>query len=137
MELLVAMVVVAVLAALAVPAYRVYAQRAGRVEAMRALTQIGAAQEKFFIQNGRYATAAELDAAPPAGLGLPTVTETGLYSVRIAAGGAPDSYVASATPAAGHGQHDDHACATFSIDQAGRKSALDSSSGDATRDCWK
>jgi type IV pilus assembly protein PilE len=136
-ELLVAMLVMAVLAAIAVPSYRAYARRAQRVEAMRALLQIQSAQEKFFIQNGRYADSTQLDAAPPAGLGLPLSSATGLYALQLTAGTGPDAFRAVATPAAGRAQRDDSDCAQFSVDQTGRRSALDAASADATRACWK
>ncbi len=54
-ELVVALLIVAVLASLAVPGYRNHALRAHRTEAKSALLDLAAAQERFYLHHDRYA----------------------------------------------------------------------------------
>ena len=126
-ELMVVIVVVAVLAAIAVPSYRNYIMRTHRTEARTALLALAAQQEKFYVQNNRYADTAEIDDAPPGGLGMPTTTEHGWYTLAIVDG---DAAGYSATATAAGGQADDAHCASFSIDEAGVKDAT-------SDDCWE
>ena len=125
-ELLVVIVIVAVLASIAVPSYRQHVLRMRRTEAMRTLLNVAAAQEKFYLHNNTYAGPSALETAPPAGLGIPHTTENGHYAIEITAGDVAE-FTASAT-AQGE-QAKDARCATFTIDQAGAKTAT-------SADCW-
>lgn len=124
-ELMIVIVVVAILASIAVPSYRQYVLRSHRTEAKAALMNVAAAQEKFYLQNNTYTD--ELSDAPPDGLGIPDTTEHGNYTIAIAAGA--DDTAFSATATATGGQAQDTRCATFTIDQAGVKTATNA-------DCW-
>ena len=139
------MIVVAIMAVLAtasVAGYRQYVQRANRVDATSALLRVSAAQERFYLQNNRYATTAdELADPPPGGLGIGG-TERGFYELAVEA--APDGAVAGYTitaTAAGDGpQRDDDACQAFTIDQSGLRGASDSGGAegaDITARCWR
>jgi type IV pilus assembly protein PilE len=134
-ELMIAVVVVAILAAIAIPGYRGYVLRAGRAEATAALLRTQAAQEKFFVQYGRYAAA--LAPAPPAGLGIPASTEGGRYglSLLIVEGGAGFRVTATVRP--GAPQADDARCASLTIDHNGLRGARDSAGEDNARECWR
>lgn len=138
-ELMIVVVVVSILAAIAVPSYRAYLIRAQRSDARAALVKIQAAQERFLLQQNRYAEDDELTTAPPGGLGQLRETENGFYSIRIDAGAGDPSttYVLVATPVAGRGQQDDDKCAEFSIDQSGIKRAENAGGTETTRDCWR
>ncbi|HRX89371.1 MAG TPA: type IV pilin protein [Steroidobacteraceae bacterium] len=136
-ELMIAMVVVAILAAIAVPSYRAYLLRAQRTEARTALSRVQAAQERFLLQQNRYATDAELEAAPPAGLGQPRNTESDKYAISIQNAATPTEYTVTATALAAGGQQDDSKCALLRIDHNGIKYAADASGTDSTRDCWR
>jgi type IV pilus assembly protein PilE len=125
-ELMVVVVIVAVLTSIAVPSYRAYMVRAHRTEAKSALLSLAAAQEKFYLQNNRYAEDDELTAAPPAGLGLPDTTENGWYTIEI---GAADGEGFAATATAAGTQVQDTHCAELSINQAGVRGATND-------DCW-
>jgi type IV pilus assembly protein PilE len=124
-ELMIVIVVVAILASIAVPSYRQYVLRSHRTEAKAALMNVAAAQEKFYLQNNTYTD--ELSDAPPDGLGIPDTTEHGNYTIAIAAGA--DDTAFSATATATGGQAQDTRCATFTIDQAGVKTATNA-------ECW-
>jgi len=126
-ELIVVVTIVALLASVAIPSYRQYVLRTHRTEGMSALMQLAAAQEKFYLQSNTYAVDNLLDDAPPTGLGLSATTANGYYTIAIGAADAA-GYTATAT-AAGSQAADTH-CATFTINQAGTKTATSS-------DCWK
>ena len=134
-ELLMVIVIVSILMAIAVPSYRGYILRAQRVEATRALVQAQAAQEKFFVQNNAYATT--LNAAPPAGLGINPLSETGLYDIAMTLTGGGTGFRVTATPRPGGAQSTDYRCATLTLDSNGLKTALDVASADTTRECWR
>ena len=125
-ELMVAMLIVAVLAAIAAPGSRQFVLRTNRVEAKSALLNVAAAQERFYLQNNAYAGPSGLEAAPPDGLGIAGTTEHGHYSIAIVAG---DAAVFSATATARGGQAQDMRCASFAIDQSGAKTAT-------SAECW-
>jgi type IV pilus assembly protein PilE len=124
-ELMVVVAIVALLATIAVPSYRQFLLRSHRAEAKSALLNLAAAQEKFYLQNNTYTT--DLTTAPPAGLGLTPTTVNGHFTVAIAAGANAAGFTATATAAGGQAQ-DTH-CATFTINQAGARTAT-------SVDCW-
>lgn len=125
-ELMVAMMIIAIMATIAVPGYRQFMLRSNRVDAKRALLNVAAAQERFYLQNNTYAGPSGLEAAPPGGLGIPETTENGHYSIAIVAG---DATVFSATATAQGNQAQDIRCASFTIDQSGAKTAT-------SAECW-
>lgn len=141
-ELLIVTVIVAILAGAAMAGYGQYVQRANRVDAMAALLRVAREQERFYLQNNRYATTAtELAAPQPAGLGIPG-TERGLYDVGIAAGdgGETAGYSAVAVARADGRQWSDTDCRAFTIDQSGRRLAA-TATGDVGPEvnerCWR
>ena len=125
-ELMIVVVVVAILAAIAIPSYRQYVLRTNRTEAKRTLLNVAAAQEKFYLQNNSYAGSSALTMTPPAGLGIQGTTEHGHYTVAI---NGADAATFSATAIAQGGQAQDSRCASFTINQAGAKTATNA-------DCW-
>ncbi|MBN8280011.1 MAG: hypothetical protein J0M16_05345 [Gammaproteobacteria bacterium] len=141
MELLVVVLIMGILTMASVAGYRGYVQRANRVDATGALLRISAGQERFFLQNNRYATTAEeLADPPPAGLGI-TGSERGYYELGVAAadGGAATGYTATATATSDGPQRDDE-CQTFTIDQGGFRGAGDAdgnTGAEVTDRCWR
>jgi type IV pilus assembly protein PilE len=128
-ELMTVVVVIAILGSLAVNSYRNYLLRANRTEARMALLTIQAAQEKFFLQNNQYATAAQMSTAPPGGLGVGATTPSGFYTISITRPSAT-TYTATATAAAGQ-LKDTAACLTMTINELGARTPAESSG------CWK
>jgi len=128
-ELMIVMVVLAIVASIAVPSYRQYLIRSNRTEGTAALLQLRIAQEKFFLQNGRYADDDELTEAPPNGLGLPDATVHGYYGVALNRT-SPTTYTATATAA--NGQVDDRTCPSLTINESGVRTA-----GGPVEVCWK
>ena len=141
-ELMIVMVIMAILASASVAGYRQYLRRANRTDATAALLRLSAAEERFYLQNNRYATTAdELADPPPAGLGIGD-TERGLYELSVAASadGAVAGYIATATARTDQSQRDDTDCVSFSIDQSGQRTATNSaneSSAAISSKCWR
>ncbi|MEZ5564467.1 MAG: type IV pilin protein [Gammaproteobacteria bacterium] len=141
-ELLIVAAVLAILTTASVAGYRNYVQRANRVDASSALLRISAAQERFYLQNSRYATtASELTDPPPDGLGM-SGTMNGWYDLSVApdpVGGAAVGYIATATASASGSQRDDE-CQSFRIDQSGQRGAVNAGgneSAEITARCWR
>lgn len=133
-ELLVVVLILSIVLGLGVPGYRQYVMRANRTDATAALLRIAAAQERFYLQQGRYAGAGEMAAAPPAGLGI-AATERGYYNLEV---DAPDPAVGfTATATAVGGQLDDDHCRSFSVNEAGQRSALDDGGAPNLEACWR
>jgi len=137
-ELMIVVAILGIVATIANSSYRNYLVRTHRTDATAALLQIQVAQEKFFLQNNAYAGTAQIALAPPAGLGLSaTTTQGGYYTLTITPAVPTVAYTATATPISTKGQASDADCQSFSVDQSGRKSALDSSSTDNSAKCWR
>jgi type IV pilus assembly protein PilE len=136
-ELLIVVVIAAILISVGIPGYRQYVQRANRSDASAALLRITAAQERFYLQNNRYASnAGEMAAAPPNGLGI-AGSERGFYTLNLASDAPAIRFTATATPAAGSSQADDTECWTFSVNERGVRQALNQA-GDANDEfCWR
>ena len=145
-ELMIVIVLLGIIVAIAVPSYRNYVLRSNRTDATVTLLKIRAAQEKFFLNNDRYATSAELDAAPPKGLGFPSgsaastaATEHGYYDISSAVdptapAGTP-SFMLTATPIGG--QLQDNECRSMTINDRGDRGAVSTSSTVSTTTCWR
>ena len=82
-EAMVVVVIIAIMASIGIPSYRQYMMRAQRADGTGALLRMASAQEKFYLQNNRYAGAGEMAPAPPGGLGIPG-TEHGYYNLAVA-----------------------------------------------------
>jgi type IV pilus assembly protein PilE len=129
-ELMIVVAVVAILASVAVGSYRNQIIRANRTEATAAPMRVRAAQERFFLQNHRYAKNSELTKAPPEGLGERATTPNGGYTIKIADGATATTYQAVATATGGQ-LKDVATCQTLTIDQDGNKTPAESTG------CWR
>jgi type IV pilus assembly protein PilE len=126
---------------LAVAGYREYIRRANRVDATSALLRLASAQEKFYLQNGRYADRDEMATAPPDGLGIAT-SERGHYGLDIVPGegGIAVGFTARAIVDPDGAQADDTDCWVFSVNERGLRTA-ETRAGDSDPDiverCWR
>jgi type IV pilus assembly protein PilE len=136
LELMTVVVILGILAAIAIPSYRSYLLRAQRTDATTALLRVAAAQEKFYLQNNRYATNDEIDDAPPAGLGVPA-TEHGYYTLALASVDTSLDFTATASVVGDGPQAADTNCATFSINQAGTRVSKSNKDVVNTATCWR
>ena len=135
-ELMTVVAVVAILSTIAMSSYSNYVLRTNRTEGRMALLAIQVAQEKFFLQNNAYAQSiATVIAAPPAGLGVTLsgagVTPGGKYTISFDPAFTSANIYRLQADATGAQTHDTAACLTFTIDDKGAKTPLDSSG------CWK
>jgi type IV pilus assembly protein PilE len=138
LELMITVAVVAILASIAVPSYVSQLRRAHRAEGTSALLSIQAAQEKAYLQYGRYAVGNELKSASTSstpGLNFSTgATTSGYYNLSISSGsGGSNDYTATAT-AVGN-QAKDTNCVTLSVDNLGNKTSTDKN-GQSSNSCW-
>lgn len=139
-ELMVVVLIASLLVGIALPGYRDFVIRGGRTDATTALMKLAASQEKFYLQNGIYASNAQLAVAPPAGLGvIGSTSDHGYYDLTIApdAAGLAVGYTASATVVAAEKQGDDSECTAFSIDQNGRRGANGGHNPTVIEECWR
>ncbi|MDH1011386.1 prepilin-type N-terminal cleavage/methylation domain-containing protein [Pseudomonas nicosulfuronedens] len=124
-ELMIAVVVVAILAAIAFPSYQRYVLRSHRVEAQAVLSEAAARQERYYSQNNAYAsTAAALNMTS-------NVNALQYYSLAISNVTAT-AYTLTAT--AKGSQAKDGQCLTLSLDQAGTRSNTGTGTGTT---CWQ
>jgi type IV pilus assembly protein PilE len=136
-EILTALVVVVVLCALAIPMWRTHQLRVHRADGRAALIAAQSAQDGFFGSHARYAQGAEITATAPAGLGLAPSSEHGFYQIEVKTSADGLAYVAAARATRAQGQHDDSRCVEMTLDQTGRRTAVDASGEDRTADCWR
>jgi type IV pilus assembly protein PilE len=152
LEILVALVVVAILAAVAIPSYRAYVIRAQRATAKVALEQAAQYLERNFTTYGCYNFQAQADCASQAGTtalnSLPTslasAPSSGAASYAIAIAAPPAGTVAgqafslTATPTATFTDPD---CGSLSLDNTGQTGINVSGTWDYTSTqaltCWQ
>ena len=134
-ELLVALAILALLAAAAVPLWQRQAQKARRLDATDTLMRIAVLQERFYFENGRYAS--ELAAPPPAGLGV-TGTERNYYRLQLQTtdSDAAAGFSLTATADPNGPQASDEQCHEFSLDSTGQRTSETASGEDSTTTCW-
>ncbi len=139
-ELVVVMIIVGILTAVAIPSYRNYVMRSQRSDAKDAVLALATQQEKHYLQCNAYAdvleaatdcAASELQAAD--------TSKNGWYDLATDANDADPAlgYTATATAINGQNQWQDTACRTFSVNQAGVRSALNAGGADNTAECWR
>lgn len=134
-ELLVIVIVAGILLGIAVPSYQSYILRSERTDATAALIAIAGSQERFYLQNGSYASTTQL-----AQLGFPSShTERGYYrlSIKPHMGGLSVGYTAKASTVMTEKQAADSDCAAFSIDEMGHRGANGRFDPIVVLECWR
>ena len=111
-EVAAALAIAAVVAGMAYPSYLAQVRKTRRTDALVALMQVEQAQERWRSTHASYA--AELNAAPPLGLGLSAVSAGGFYRLSLTAAGAA-GYVVTATAVAGRSQAADSGCTALMV----------------------
>ncbi len=136
-EILTALVVVAVLAAIALPMWRNHQLRVQRADAVASLIAVQTQQDSYFGRNARYADGAQIATPSPGGLGLANRSKQGFYTIEVRSNADGLGYLATARAAPAQGQTEDGRCAEFTLDHNGRRRALDSAGNDRSADCWR
>ena len=125
-ELLIAMMVIAVLASVAFPSFMQSVRKSKRSDATTMMTQAAGNLERFFAANGTYTTVLN-------DIGMDAVSDKGYYKLVIQAGptGIASSYIITAKAMAGTMQSKDTGCTALQIDSLGVQTP-----DPATSDCW-
>jgi type IV pilus assembly protein PilE len=117
-ELMIAVVVIAILTSIAYPSYRQHVVRSKRSAAQATMMDIANRQQQFLIANRRYADKAELEAN---GYVLPPeVSENYDWDVLLGAGGGPPTFGITLTPTGGQASD-----VVLTLNQAGLKTPAD------------
>ncbi|BAL25515.1 type IV pilin protein [Azoarcus sp. KH32C] len=108
-ELMIAMVVVAILAAVAIPSYMDSIRKSRRADATTSLTKLQLAQETWRLNHSTY-TGTLSD------LGLTSTSSDGYYTIGITSGTASATgYTATAAAVSGKSQANDSGCTTITL----------------------
>ena len=136
-ELMITVVIGAILIGIAVPGYQAEIKKSRRTDARNAILDVAAREERFLSVSNAYSVV-------PTDVGYtgttwPQTVNNGYYSVTVTSPdpnytGAGPSYVVTAT-AIGV-QLSDTACASFSVTQIGKETALNSGGTDNSTTCW-
>lgn len=92
-ELIIAVAIVAIITAVALPSYQNQVRKTKRADGKGFLLEIAAAQERFFTQNVRYGTLAQLGYADDE-------SPEGYYTINIARANNNTTYTLTASPLA-------------------------------------
>jgi type IV pilus assembly protein PilE len=135
-ELMIAMVVLALLLSISIPTYKNQIRKSRRTEAKTALLDIVGREERLYsVTNAYSATPSDLGYAAT-GVAWSAVTiGNGYYQISIPVQTAT-TFTVTAT-AITTDQLKDTACRSFTIVQTGVQTALDSSGADNTATCWR
>lgn len=130
-EIMIAVVIVAVLAAIAWPMYQRHVVRTNRTAASACVQQAAQFMERFYTLNMRYDT----DRSGTA-VALPALECTaplqGRYAISIAASGT-NTYTLQAVPEGVQASRD-AGCGTLTLDQSGQRQV---SGSDGVSACWR
>lgn len=128
LEMMIAVVVVAILAAIAYPSYVEQLRKSRRADAKLLLTLAAERLERCFAECNSY-TAPACGAPCPL---LPMTSSEGYYRIENGPINAT-SWTLVATPVAGKSQANDGACTSFMLTSQGTKSAT----GSTAAKCWE
>lgn len=118
-ELVVAIVVLAVLVSVALPVFFDSIRKSRRSEGIAALSALQQAQERWRANSSQYTTnLTGLPTDAPPGLGLASTTPTGYYTISIVSADG-SSYEATADAVSGTTQAKDTNCAKLGVKMSG------------------
>lgn len=145
-ELMIVVVVISILAGIAYPSYQQYVQKTRRSEAQIALTQMAAAQEKYFTACSTYSLNLEEPNLQPTAANCLTsatastaMSEDDNYTLSAAAGpgGLATGFILTATASTTGKQKGDSKCETLTLASTGRTDSTDSGGASTKAECWK
>ena len=111
-------------------------EKSRRTDAKTALLDLATREQRFYSTNNTFTASPQDLGYGAAGTTFPMTVGSGYYSVNVVApaGASPPTFTITATPIGS--QTADTQCASFTVDNTGKQSALDSSNGDSTAICW-
>lgn len=139
-ELMVTVLIASILLAVATSTYQAQVRKSRRTEAKTALLDLAGREERLYSTTVQYSN---LQGSLGYGTSTSAFTNiavgSGYYQVTVTVnnGVNPATYSIVATPVSGKGQDKDTQCASFTVDQTGKQSSLNSSSADSTSTCWQ
>jgi type IV pilus assembly protein PilE len=136
LELMIVVAIAGILAVIAFSLYSAQVQKARRTDARTAVLDLAGREERFYSVANNYSQTPADVGYPGA---FPQVVGSGYYTIGVAVpdpafAGAGPSYAITAT--AINQQLNDTSCASFSINQLGKQSSVDSGGADSTTVCW-
>ena len=137
-ELMITVVILAIIVAVALPSYNAQSQKARRADARNALLDIAGREERFLSVSNAYSQLPS-DVGYGGAAWPQNVTPNSYYSVTVTvpAPGFPagtPSFLVTATPI--NVQAGDTTCATFTVNQIGQQTALNTGGVDTSTTCW-
>lgn len=133
-ELMVAMVVLALLLSISVPTYKSQIRKSRRTEAKTAVLDLAGREERLYSVTNAYSQVpSDLGYAASAAT-FPMNVGNGYFQVNVTAAATTFTITATAITT---DQLLDTACKTFTIVQTGVQTAQNSSSVDNTTTCWR
>ncbi|PIE00617.1 MAG: pilus assembly protein PilE [Thiothrix nivea] len=143
-EIMIVVAIVAIIAAFAYPSYVEQVRKSKRSDAQIGLQQIAQRQEAYFSRTFSYAstlsqlnyTADTIDS--PEGQYVQTIATVTPATCNGTRTNACTAFVVRAQPKTGTSQAHDKTCATFTLNNLGRKQAFNNAATpvDTTKDCW-
>ncbi len=135
-ELVIAMVVVAILAAIAIPSYQAQVRKSHRTDAKTTVLDLAAREQRYYsVQNSFTPSFVDLGYSTVAQASIPS--PAGYYTITVAApapaAGANPTFTITAT--ATGTQTSDTSCNSFTVDNTGQQLSYDSSNSPSTS-CW-
>jgi type IV pilus assembly protein PilE len=135
-ELMIVVAIVGILAAIAFSLYSAQVQKARRTDARTAVLDLAGREERYFSVANNYS-----QTPTDVGYGgvFPQPVGSGYYNINVVVGTGPPPNLAptfTITATAINQQLNDKSCASFSVDQLGQKSSVDSGGADSTATCW-
>lgn len=143
-EIMIVVAVIAIIAAFAYPSYVEQVRKSKRSDAQIGLQQIAQRQEAYFTRSFSYAkTLSQLNYPAdtidsPEGQYVQTISTVTPATCDGTRANACTAFVVRAQPKTGTSQVHDKTCATFTLDNLGRKQASNNAATPAntTGDCW-
>jgi len=109
-EMMIAMVVIAILAAIAFPSFQDQLRKSRRADGFAALALLQQAQERWRANSPTYTAT-----IGSGGLGLSTTSKDGHYTLAVTGTPTATNYTATATAASGSSQANDSGCTTLTV----------------------
>jgi len=127
-EVMIAVVILAIVAGISFPIYSNYVTKTRRVDAKVMLQEIAGEQIRYFSENNQYAD----DLSVLGYAGETVESEEKYYNISVEVP-TETNFILTATPAKDGPQADDDLCGSFTLDAAGGKGVTGS---EKAIDCW-
>lgn len=137
-EVMIVVAIIGILAGIAYPSYLEQVRKSSRSDAIVLINEVAQRMQRCFTAQNTYEPVAGVCAVKDQVTGAAGITsQEGFYVAKLAGDDLkPTTYLLKVTPVAGKRQAQDKTCATFTLNQAGVRKALDKEGADSTDSCW-